>query len=157
MNLRCAGVLQSVEKLRAVTVNRAERRPVSYHFRFFVDDASDFACEIVIKSQALTPDGVAPSSGPANSMIVATKQRSFAMTFSGSGSAGKATQPRRQTPQTFPPRVRGVRGHAHGRQTGGSASWLPNPDRVRNRLPAQANPPASTSSTIARWIASPSP
>ena len=50
MNLRCAGVLQSVEKLRAVTVNRAERRPVSYHFRFFVDDASDFACEIVIKS-----------------------------------------------------------------------------------------------------------
>ena len=49
MNLRCAGVLQSVEKLRAVTVNRAERRPVSYHFRFFVDDASDFACEIVIR------------------------------------------------------------------------------------------------------------
>ena len=101
MNLRCAGVLQSVEKLRAITVNRAERRPVSYHFRFFVVDASDFACEIVIRGQALTPDGVAPSSGPANSMIVATKQRSFEMTFSGSHSAGRRTrtQPGRQTPQ----------------------------------------------------------
>ena len=102
MNLRCAGVLQSVEKLRAITVNRAERRPVSYHFRFFVVDASDFACEIVISNVRLqTPDGVARSSGPANSMIVATKQRSFEMTFSGSDSAGRRTrtQPGRQTPQ----------------------------------------------------------